>query len=81
VTFTESNPLEKGEPRKGTLPAIERTQVGGSNGATPGEIGKLVIGELGEGIVRQAAKKKAKEVIEEKAGGLLEGVGDALRRE
>jgi hypothetical protein len=81
VTFTESNPLEEGEPRKGTLPAIERTQVGGSNGATPGEIGKIVIRELGGKVVRQAAKEALKEVIEERAGDLLQGIGERLRKE
>jgi hypothetical protein len=85
ATVTESKPPEKGEPRKGTLPAIERTQVGGSNGATPGEIGKIVIRELGGRIVRQAATKAAKEAlkeaIEENASGLLEDIGERLRRE
>jgi len=84
-TFTESNPLEPGEPRKGTLPAIQRTQVGGSRGATPAEIGKIVIHELGGRIVRQAATKAAKEAlkeaIEENASGLLEDIGERLRRE
>ena len=78
VTFTESNPLEKGEPRSGTLPAIEKTNVGGSQGATPAKIGEIVIGALGRQIAQQAAKKKMTEVIEEKAGGILKGVGDAL---
>ena len=81
VSFTESNPLEEGEPRSGTLPTIEKTNVGGSDGATPGEIGKLIIGDLGGQIMKQAAKKKMTEVIEEKTSGLLEGVGDALRKE
>ena len=81
VSFTESNPLEEGEPRSGTLPTIEKTNVGGSNGATPGELGKLIVGELGGQIIKQAAKKKTMEVIEEKTGGVLESIGGALRKE
>ena len=81
VTFTESNPLEEGEPRSGTLPNIEKTNVGGSSGATPGELGKLIVGELGGQIIKQAAKKKTMEVIEEKTGGVLESIGGALRKE
>jgi hypothetical protein len=85
VSFTESNPLEEGAPRKGTLPAVQRTDVGGSRGATPGEIGKIVIRELGGKVVRQAATKAAKEalkdVIEEGASDLLEDIGERLRRE
>ena len=81
VTFTESNPLEEGEPRSGTLPTIEKTNVGGSNGATPGELGKIIVGELGGQIIKQAAKKKTMEVIEEKTGGVLESIGGALRKE
>lgn len=80
VTFTESNPLEEGEPRSGTLPTIEKTNVGGSNGATPGELGKIIVGELGGQIIKQAAKKKTMEVIEEKTGGVLESIGGALRK-
>jgi hypothetical protein len=81
VTFTESNPLEEGEPRSGTLPTIERSNVGGSDGATPAEIGKLIIGDLGGQVAKQAAKKKVMEVIEEKAEGILDDIGGALRRE
>ena len=78
VTFTESNPFEEGEPRSGTLPAIERANVGGSEGATPAKIGEIVIGALGGQIAQQAAKKKMTEVIEEKTGGVLKSIGDAL---
>jgi hypothetical protein len=81
VTFTESNPLEQGEPRSGTLPTIEKANVGGSDGETPAGIGKLIIGELGGQIIKQAAKKKMTDVIEEKTGGILEGIGGALRKE
>ena len=81
VTFTESNPLEEGEPRSGTLPTIEQSNVGGSNGATPAELGKIVIGELAGQIIKQTARKKTMEVIEEKTGGVLESIGGALRKE
>jgi hypothetical protein len=81
LTFTESNPLVPGEPRSGTLPAIERTNVGGSNGATPGEIGSMVIRELAGETIRQAAKEAVKEALEESASDLLQGIGERLRRE
>ena len=85
ATVTESNPLEEGEPRKGTLPDLVRSNVGGSKGATPGEIGEIVIGELGGETVRQAARKAAeeavKEMIEDEASDLLERIGERLRKE
>lgn len=81
VTFTESNPFEEGEPRSGTLPTIEKTDVGGSKGATPGEIGKIVIASMGGQVAKQAAMKKLTETIDEKTGGLLKGIGDAIRKE
>ncbi len=81
VSFTESNPFEEGEPRSGTLPTIEKTNVGGGKGATPGEIGKLIIAAMGGQVAKQAAKQKATEYIDEKTGGLLKSVGDAIGRE
>ena len=81
VTFTESNPFEEGGPRSGTLPAIEKTNVGGSEGATPAAIGQIIIGALGGEVAKQAAKKKMTEVIEEKASGVLEGIRGGLRKE
>lgn len=80
VTFTESNPLEQGEPRSGTLPVIERTNVGGSEGATPAQIGKIIVGDLGAQIVAQAARKRMTDVIDEKTRGLRESIEDAFRK-
>jgi len=80
ATFTESNPLEPGELRSGTLPVIEKTDVGGGDGATPAQIGKLIIGDLGGQIIKQAARETMTEVIDEKTRGLRKGIGDALRR-
>ena len=80
ATFTESNPLEEGEPRSGTLPLIERTNLGGSEGATPAQVGKLIIGDLAGQVVKQEAMKKMTDVIEEKTGSALKGIGDALRK-
>jgi hypothetical protein len=80
VTFTESNPLEQGEPRSGTLPAIERTNVGGSEGATPAQIGKIIVGDLGAQIVAQAARKRMTDIIDEKTRGLRESIEDAFRK-
>lgn len=81
VTFTESNPFEGGEPRSGTLPAIERSNVGGSEGVTPGELGEIVVAALGGQVAKQAAKRKAAEFLDEKTGGMLKGLGDAIRKE
>ena len=81
VTFTESNPLEEGEPRTGTLPVIEKTNVGGSSGATPAELGNLIIGELGGEIVKQAARKKMTDVIDEKTEGIRKGIEGVFRKE
>ena len=81
VTFTESNPFEEGEPRSGTLPTIEKSNVGGNAGVTPGKLGEIVIGAMGGQIAKQAAKKKMTEVIDEKTGGVLKGIGDALGRD
>ena len=80
ATFTESNPLEEGKPRSGTLPVIERTNVGGSEGATPAQVGKLIISDLAGQIAKQEATKKMTNVIEEKTGKALKGIGDALRK-
>ena len=81
VAFTESNPFEKGEPRSGTLPTIQKTNVGGNAGVTPGKLGEIVIVAMGSQVAQQAAKKKLTEVIEEKTGGVLKGIGDALGRD
>jgi hypothetical protein len=81
VTFTESNPLEEREPRTGTLPVIEKTNVGGSNGATPAELGSLIIGELGGQIAKQAATKKITDVIDEKTEGVRKSIEGIFRKE
>jgi hypothetical protein len=66
---------------KGTLPSISMTNVGGSNGGTPGEIGKVIIRDLSERVIKQAAKEGIKTAVEDKiqkdVGG---GLGGALKK-
>lgn len=80
VTFNIDTPLEE-ETRSGTLPTIDRSNIGGSKGATPGEIGKIVIGDLSKQIIKQSAEKKLMETITEKADGLLKGISDAISKD
>jgi hypothetical protein len=65
----------------GTLPAISMNNVGGSNGGTPGEIGKVIIRDLSERVIKQAAKEGIQTAVEDKikkeVGG---GLGDALKK-
>jgi hypothetical protein len=65
----------------GTLPSISMTDVGGTNGGTPGEIGKVIFGDLSEREIKQAAKEGIQSAVEDKIktdiGG---GLGDALKK-
>jgi len=80
VSYAIHSPVEKLDKASGTLPTITLTDVGGSNGGTPGEIGKTIIGDLARRVIKEAAAAGIKSAVSGKikeAGG---GMGDALKR-
>lgn len=71
------------EPRAVDLPAIRLSDIGGTQGALPGEIGKAVLGALtrqaAEAVAKAGIEAKAKEALqdeaEEQGKKLLEKIG------
>jgi uncharacterized protein involved in outer membrane biogenesis len=71
------------EPRTVELPAIRLRDIGGAQGALPGEIGKAVLGALtrqaAEAVAKAGIEAKAKEALqdeaEEQGKKLLEKIG------
>lgn len=72
------------EPRTLTLPSIELTNLGGSQGATPDAIAQEVLGELTRRAINQIARSEVEgllkdqldETLGEKAKGLLDQIGN-----
>ena len=66
---------------KGTLPTIAMANVGGSNGGTPGEIGKIVVRDLTQRVIKQATKEGVKKAVEDKVKDSVgSGLGDVLKK-
>ena len=80
VTFRSDNPLQKDSPKSGTLPTIKKSNIGGTQGTTPGKVGEAIISELGGAILQQALEKKFMDVVNEKTAGALEGLGKMLNK-
>lgn len=71
VTFAYDTGVLGGEKGSETLPAITKTNLGGTRGATPEEIGKDIIITLTSKIAQAALEKQAdkyKDKLKEKAG-------------
>lgn len=65
----------------GKLPTILMHNVGDSNGGTPGEIGKVIIRDLSQRVIKQAAKEGVQSAVEDKIKKDVGGkIGDALRK-
>lgn len=77
ATFNVQSPMEEGT-RTGTLPTIYKTDVGGSDGATPAELGEIVLADLGKSILQEAAKRKLIETLSDQTNGLLNKISEAL---
>jgi len=80
VTFSADLPTQNEGPKSGTLPTISKNNIGGTQGATPGKAGQVVISELTEAILKQAMEKKVMEIVNEKTKGALEGLGNMLNK-
>jgi len=80
VTFRSDNPLQKEGPKSGTLPTIKKSNLGGTNGTTPGKVGEAIISELAGAILQQALEKKFMDIVNEKTEGALDGLGKMLNK-
>lgn len=81
VSYAVHGPAVKLGDVKGTLPTITMSNVGGSNGATPGEIGKIVVRDLSQRVIRQAASAGIKSVVDNKVKDTVSGgLGDVLKK-
>lgn len=67
------------EVRELRLPALRLTELGGREGATPGELGQQVLEALLGRILAQAATDRVSELIEKELNQVKEKIGDALR--
>jgi len=80
VGYELHSPVKQLEKTEGTLPTITLSNVGGSKGGTPAEIGKVVINDLTRRVIKQATEAGIRSAVEntvkEKAGGL----GDVLKK-
>jgi len=66
---------------EGTLPTITKKNVGGTNGGTPGEIGKVIVADLARRVIEQAAKEGVKSAVESKIkDDVGSGLGDVLKK-
>lgn len=79
VSYAVHSPVEKLDNTKGTLPTITMSNVGGSKGATPGEIGKIIVGKITERVIQQAAKAGIQSAVDKKLKEVGGGLGDALK--
>ena len=79
VSYAVHSPVEKLDNAKGTLPTITMTNVGGSKGGTPGEIGKIIVGKMTERVIAQAAKAGIQSAVDKKLKDVGGGLGDALK--
>ena len=79
VSYAVRSPVEKLDNAKGTLPTITMSNVGGSKGATPGEIGKIIVGKMTERVIAQAAKAGIQSAVDKKLKDVGGGLGDALK--
>jgi hypothetical protein len=77
VTFNVRSPLAE-DTKSGTLPAINKSDVGGNEGATPAELGGIILADLGTSILQEAAKRELLEALSDQTDGLLQRIGDAL---
>lgn len=80
VSYAIHSPVEKLDNATGTLPTITLTNVGGNNGGTPGEIGKVIIGDLAKRVIKQAAEAGIKSAVKSKLQDAGGGLGDALKK-
>lgn len=80
VGYSIHSKIEKIEDREGTLPTITLNNVGGSKGGTPGEIGKIVIGELTRRVIKQAAAGGIRKAVEDKVDEAVGGLGGMLKK-
>ena len=74
------SPLQQLDGRSGTLPAIALSNVGGSRGSTPGEIGRLVIGKLAQSAIKEGAQAGVKSAVGEKLKDVGGDLGGALKK-
>lgn len=80
VSYAVQGPAVKPGDVKGTLPTINMTNVGGSKGGTPGEIGKIIVRDLSQRVIKQAASAGIKSAVENKVKDAVGGgLGDALK--
>ena len=79
VSYVVRSPVEKLDNAKGTLPTITMSNVGGSKGGTPGEIGKIIVGKMTERVIAQAAKAGIESAVDKKLKDVGGGLGDALK--
>ena len=80
VGYSVHSNFEKIEDREGTLPTITLNNVGGSKGSTPGEIGKIVIGELTQRVIKQAAVGGIRKAVKDKVDDAVGGLGGMLKK-
>lgn len=59
------------------LPTVRRSNLGGSGGAPPGEIGKQLLGAFGKEIAQAVARQGIQKAIEKQLGG---EAGEALKK-
>jgi hypothetical protein len=72
VTADASALHEKAEPQKLDLPPLALDGIGGSRGATPGELGKAVLDAFTRSVRdagKGAAKRQARTLLEDQIGG------------
>ena len=79
VSYAVHSPVEELDNAKGTLPTITMSNVGGSKGATPGEVGKIIVGKMTERVIAQAAKAGMQSAVDKKLKDVGGGLGDALK--
>ena len=79
VSYAINSPVKKLDGATGTLPTITMSNVGGKNGGTSAEIGKVVVGELTKRVIKQGAEAGIKSAVEGKVRDAMGGLGDALK--
>jgi hypothetical protein len=67
------------EVREVELPALQLHDLGGSAGATPGELGQRVLGAFLGQVLAQAAKDRVSELVEKELDRVGDRVSGALR--
>lgn len=76
--YQVKTPVKQLENAEGTLPTITLSNVGGKNGGTPAEIGKVVIGDLTKRVIKRAAEAGVRTAVEEKVKEKMGGLGGML---